>query len=415
MAAGWDDGRIDLWDLRRTSIEALAGHRDRPERTAVTGLAFSPDAKRLVSGSYDETVRIWDVAGGHVATLRGHSMAVYGLALFDAGRRAISVSKDSTARVWDLDAKPVEETGFRHGGAVDALAVRAEAGIAASGSRDRTIGVWELDTGSALRHWEAHAGEELHEGWIQAIALSPAGDLVHSAAKDGSLKTWAVADGRLVDSVDGDWGSQGNMALAHDAPLLAGDDGGWDNARLSFWRPGRKTKVAGLKVGPVPCAIALSDDGALAVSADFEGEIHVVDVKRHRMLWSAKAGRGSRSRGYVNCIAVAPDAGSAVLGFPGGEIELWNLVRQRKRRILRLHENDVVAVAISPDGTLACSAAWDWALRVWDLRTGTVIASYSNDDWWSSCAFAGDARRIVAGDERGGVHFFELENWQPGS
>ncbi len=173
-------------------------------------------------------------------------MAVYALAVLDEGRRAVSASKDGTLRVWDLGVEPVPEPDFAHAAAVDALAART--GIAVSGARDRCLAVWELETGRAIRHWDAHAGREFHEGWVTAVALDPDGDTIHSAGQDGALKTW-TADGTPVDAVQGDWGSSENTALARDVPLLVGGYGSYGDARLSFWRPGRKTRLGRVKVG----------------------------------------------------------------------------------------------------------------------------------------------------------------------
>ncbi len=94
-----------------------------------------------------------------------------------------------------------------------------------------------------------------------------------------------------------------------------------------------------------------------------------------------------------------------------GRVELWDLERRRKRRTFRLHADRAWAVAISPDGALGCSAGWDRVLRVWSLDTGELIASYSSDDFWATCIFAGDPRRVLAADERGGLHFLALENY----
>jgi WD40 repeat protein len=395
LAVGREDGGVELWDLAAGTAIELAGHRDRGDRNRVAGVAFAPDG-RLVSGAWDETLRVWDREGRQTAVLRGHSMSVYDVATF--GSRAISVSKDGTARVWDLDAEPSREPDLQHDGAVDAVAVRG--GTAVSGSRDRRIAVWDAATGTPLRRWDAHAGEALHEGWIQAVAVSPGGDLVHSAASDGTLRSWAP-DGAPAGCVAGGWGSERNIALAADEPVAAGlREGSRD---VVFRRPDRT--LGAVTIDGLMLKFGLSADAAVAVAAD-ENQLHVVDAREPRVLWSAAAAEGRR---YVDSVAVAADGTLAVIGLPSGTVEVWDLAARELRHSLPLHGLNVVAAAISPDGTLACTAGWDWALRVWDVATGAVIASYSNDDWWASCTFTEDGRRLVAGDERGGVHFLALE------
>jgi WD40 repeat protein len=133
----------------------------------------------------------------------------------------------------------------------------------------------------------------------------------------------------------------------------------------------------------------------------------VIDAKTRRALWGKEW--SWESRDYAEDVAISPDGRWAIVGMSNGRVELWDLERQRKRRSFRLHSNRAWAVAISPDGALGCSAGWDRVLRVWKLRTGELIASYSSDDAWEACVFAGDSRRLVASDDRG-LHFLALEN-----
>ena len=64
--------------------------------------AFSPDGARIVSGSDDQTVRVWDAASGaELLVLRGHEGPVYAAAFSPDGARIVSGSGDGTVRVWD--------------------------------------------------------------------------------------------------------------------------------------------------------------------------------------------------------------------------------------------------------------------------------------------------------------------------
>ena len=70
--------------------------------SAVRGVAFSPDGKRIATASIEGTAKIWDaVSGQELLTLRGHSDKVWGVAFSPDGTRLATASWDKTAKVWD--------------------------------------------------------------------------------------------------------------------------------------------------------------------------------------------------------------------------------------------------------------------------------------------------------------------------
>jgi hypothetical protein len=65
---------------------------------------FSSDGKRVLTGSQDHTVRLWDVETGHcLRVLEGHTNGIWGLAWSADGQRALSGSQDNTVRLWDVE------------------------------------------------------------------------------------------------------------------------------------------------------------------------------------------------------------------------------------------------------------------------------------------------------------------------
>ncbi len=68
----------------------------------MTGIAYSPDGRRIFSASADQTAKLWDTATGEeMLTLRGHANGLTGLAIDRVGRRMATASWDQTIRVWD--------------------------------------------------------------------------------------------------------------------------------------------------------------------------------------------------------------------------------------------------------------------------------------------------------------------------
>ena len=68
----------------------------------VKGVALTPDGARIVTGSTDNTARVWDAStGAELLQLKGHTGAVWSVALTPDGARIVTGSDDKTARVWD--------------------------------------------------------------------------------------------------------------------------------------------------------------------------------------------------------------------------------------------------------------------------------------------------------------------------
>ena len=80
-------------------LRTLTGHNDW-----VNAVAITPDGKKAVSGSGDDTLKVWDLdTGKEISTLTGHNSWVNAVAITPDGKKAVSGSHDSTLKVWDLD------------------------------------------------------------------------------------------------------------------------------------------------------------------------------------------------------------------------------------------------------------------------------------------------------------------------
>jgi hypothetical protein len=103
-----DPPSLVVWDpAKRREILTLRGHS-----LPATAVAFSPDGKRIVTGSADQTVKLWDAeTGAELFTLRGHGGNILCLAMSADGQRIVSGSIDNTAKVWD--ATPQHEAAHR--------------------------------------------------------------------------------------------------------------------------------------------------------------------------------------------------------------------------------------------------------------------------------------------------------------
>ena len=112
-------------------------------REAVSAVDWSADGKWVVSGGWDDVLKIWNTETGQARTLRGHTDDLTVLALSAKGERMVSASDDRTVRVWDLRTGKLRQTLRGHTAAVISLAISPDGRRAVSGSKNE-LKFWEL-------------------------------------------------------------------------------------------------------------------------------------------------------------------------------------------------------------------------------------------------------------------------------
>jgi WD40 repeat protein len=187
-----------VWDVGTMQVvRSFMGHSEM-----VKAVAFTPDARAVLSAGYDKTIRVWDIASGReIHCMRGHQSHVNALAVTPEGRHAISGAgdydggqlHDPTIRVWDLQGGSMIRVFEGHSGLVDDISVSPDGKLMASVSWDETLRVWNLSSGEPIRTWRAP------RGIFSAVTFSPDGKnlvtgSVHSA--EGAVQLWDIATGQ---------------------------------------------------------------------------------------------------------------------------------------------------------------------------------------------------------------------------
>lgn len=280
-------------------FEALEGHGG-----PVMGLALSADGGQALTGSFDNSVGLWDLGGGAPIWLEGHRAAVKTVIFAGEGRIA-SGGDDFAIQVWDRATGQTLHRLEGHQGQVAALAVSPDGRELVSASWDGSVRLWDLETGAELGALNGH------DGVVNDVAFAEGGAKIYSASADGTIQIWdrkTLAFERVVVR----HGFGVNRFQLNEAAgwLLYGAlDGGLRALSLETGET-----LADLTQGRKPIlAIAISRDGAQAAIGDGEGYIMVVETEG----WGVQHDFRAAKRGPI--WALAYDAGGGRLLASGIE------------------------------------------------------------------------------------------------
>ncbi|KAF8815811.1 WD40 repeat-like protein [Phlegmacium glaucopus] len=396
IVSGSSDKSVCIWNATTGVMEVrFTGHSDD-----VYSVAFSQDGRWIVSGSSDGTIRVWNATTGVMegSPLIGHTGRVRCVAFSQDGQRIVSGSSDKSVRIWNATTGVMEGRPFTgHIGGVHSVAFSQDGQWIVSGSDDRTVCVWNARTG-------VMEGRPLtgHTDWVHSVTFSQDGQRIVSGSADSTICVWNARTGVM----------EGRPFTGHTEPINSvafSQDGQWivsgsDDQTIRVWNARTGVMEGRPFTGHtdwVHC-VAFSQDGQRIVSGSSDATIRVWNATTRVM-------EGSPFFGYtddVYSVAFSQDGQQIVSGSSDGAIRVWNTATGvMEGGPFTGHTHTVGSVALSQDGQRIVSGSHDWTICVWNVTTGLMegrpLAGHTH--MVCSVAFSQDGQWIASGSADGTI------------
>ena len=411
MVTGSWDHTAKIWDAA-TSKELLTieGHLD-----GVNCVAFSPDGQRIVTGSgdvfmttADHTAKVWDATSGkQLLTLKGHSGGIRSVAFSPDGRRIVTGSSDRTAKVWDAATGQELLRLIGHTDEVASVAFSSDGRRIVTGSGpslpsfDCTAKVWETATGKQLLTLKGHAGG------VFAVAFAADGRRIVTGSHDHTAKVWDAASGKELLTLKGHNGAVLSAAFSPDSQrIVTGSEDQtakvWDasNGEELFTLKGHAAQINSL-------VFSANGEQIVTVSGDWRSKVdHTVKV------WDAAGSKEvvilKGDSDTLDCSAFSPDGRRVVTGGLDGTPRVWNTASGKELLIIKADSSNNDSVAFSPDGLRIVTGNRDKTAKVWDAVTGKeMLTLKGHSDAVSSVGYSQDGQRIVTGSRDGSAKVWD--------
>ena len=279
-----------------------------------------------------------------------------------------------------------------------------------TGRSDGTICFWDGQS------YERLATLHGHEGLVRGIDFAPDGSRMASIGDDGMIRLWDLAERKQIRSFQAhaDHGFRVFFVLEGKVLASCGED---SSVRLWNASTGETLgELEGYARMVERAAMDRSPDGRWCVSGNPDGFAHVWDVQTHKQLCRLDLGLRDGIRCSACCVCVSPDGQLAAVGTNQNLIRVCDVRTGELVATFAGHEDDIQAVTFHPSGNLLASSDRAGVIRVWPLDSVREAAGRDfdgTDEWppyfrghsaraWS-LDFSPDGTRLVSASKDGNV------------
>ncbi|OAD19000.1 Serine/Threonine protein kinase with repeats [Candidatus Thiomargarita nelsonii] len=191
---------------QKNGLKWRKGHQ-----TPVLSVAFSQDGGILISGSDDNTIKIWEVSTGSLLyTLQKERMWVNSIS-FSPDGRTLASTDDAFIRLRELRTGKVllESCGL------NTVTFSPDGRTLVAGSVNNTVKLWDVKTGKEIRTLKRHTK------YVRSLSFSPDGRTLASGSDDNTIKLWDVSTGKMLATLEGHWHSVCFLVFHPNGQMLA--------------------------------------------------------------------------------------------------------------------------------------------------------------------------------------------------
>jgi|Transcript_6556 guanine nucleotide-binding protein subunit beta-2-like 1 protein len=311
----------------------LEGHGDW-----VTSIATTPEDPNLVlSSSRDKSVVVWQITHsgedgqfGHARrALRGHSHFVSDVVISSDGQFALSGSWDGTLRLWEINSGKTTRRFVGHDADVLSVAFSVDNRQIVSGSRDKTVKLW--NTLGECKYTIASGESEGHTEWVSCVRFSPSQQvpLIVSCGWDRLVKVWSLTNCKLRNDLVGHTGYLNTVCVSPDGSLCA--SGGKDGTAM-LWDLNEGKRLYSLDAGEIINSLCFSPNRYWLCAAtddsikiwDLESKV-VVDTLRPDQEEDADGTPKGGKNPQCLCLAWSADGATLFAGYSDKLIRVYSV------------------------------------------------------------------------------------------
>ena len=375
-----DDNTAKVWDAATgVLLEDLKGHT-----SYVKAASFSPDSRKIVTASVDKTAKIWDAATGVLlADLKGHTDWVSAASFSPDGKKIVTTSFDKTAKIWDAATGVLLADLKGHTSYVNAASFSPDGKKIVTASWDNTSKIWDADIGVLLANLKEHTN------YVDAASFSPDGKKIVTVSRDNTAKIWDAANGLLLADLKGHTDYVNTASFSPDGKKIVTASRDhiakiWDAATgvLLEDLKGHTTYVNTASFSPDGKKIVTVSEDKTAKIWDAATGVLLADLKGHTY--------------WINAVSFSPDGKKIVTASSDNTAKIWDAATGAVLADLKGHTYWVFAASFSPDGKKIITASSDNTAKIWDAAIGVLLANLKgHTSFVNKASFSPDGKKIV--------------------
>ncbi len=353
IASGTENNNIKVWNQFGECINMMSGHSG-----SVQCVYFSPNGTQLLSGSRDNTLRLWDLRTGMcLKVLNGHSNGINAV-IFINSSAILSASDDTTIKLWDITNALTLTTYVGHKKSVTSLAVSSDSTRFFTGSEDKTVKIWNTITGKSIKTLR-------HDEVVTSVKYHSFSKII--SASDENVYVWNSFLGTCLATIK-----------CHDANISS---------------------------------ISISPSGDKLMTTSWDSYVKIWDLKTQELLSTLK-----EHTNPVSCGLFSSD-GKCVLTGSFDETVRVSMINISTNEDSTPHSSDIIMLVIRPDLVHLATSSYDGTIKIWETISGKLLWTLSeyHSEPVSCISFSPDGKKLISGsfDLKAVLYTVDNEGYHP--